>query len=129
MRAEVSILDIDIAHRVSTRNESEGPKPVVCKLVRRLAKRKVMGVRQRASQVNSTSIGLSAENELGRARIFDHLTLKKQNLLFETKKFKVRDHYQFFWAKNCTIYLRKDESSRVIKISDTDTLRRLALDT
>ena len=37
MGAEVSILDIDIAHRVSTRNESEGPKPVVCKLVRRLA--------------------------------------------------------------------------------------------
>ena len=25
MGAEVSILDIDIAHRVSTRNESEGP--------------------------------------------------------------------------------------------------------
>ena len=29
MGAEVSILDIDIAHRVSTRNESKGPKPVV----------------------------------------------------------------------------------------------------
>ena len=31
MGAEVSILDIDIAHRVSTRNESEGPKLVVSK--------------------------------------------------------------------------------------------------
>ena len=29
MGAEVSILDIDIAHRVSTRKESKGPKPVV----------------------------------------------------------------------------------------------------
>ena len=29
-------------------------------------------------------------------------------------------HHQFCWAKNSTIYLRKDESSRVIKISDTD---------
>ena len=29
MGAEVSILVIDIAHRVSTRNESKGPKPVV----------------------------------------------------------------------------------------------------
>ena len=55
MGAEVSILDIDIAHRVSTRNESEGPKPVVCTFVRRLAKGKVMEVRQRASQVNPTS--------------------------------------------------------------------------
>ena len=30
MGAEVSILDIDIVHRVSTRKESEGPKPVIC---------------------------------------------------------------------------------------------------
>ena len=129
MGAEVSILDIDIAHRASTRNESQGPKPVVCKFVRLLAKGKVMEVRQRASQVNPTSIGLYAESELRRARIFNHLTPKKQNLLFEAKKFKERNHYQFCWAKNSTIYLRKDESSRVTKISGTDTLRRLALDT
>ena len=129
MGAEVSILDIDIAHRASTRNESQGPKPVVCKFVRRLAKGKVMEVCQRASQVNPTSIGLYAESELRRARIFNHLTPKKQNLLFEAKKFKERNHYQFCWAKNSTIYLRKDESSRVTKISGTDTLRRLALDT
>ena len=129
MGAEVSIFDIDIAHCVSTRNKSEGPKPVVHKFVRRLAKGKVMEVRQRASQVNLTSIGLSADSELRGARIFDHLTPKKQNLLFEVKKFKEQNHYQFCWAKNSTIYLRKDESSRVIKISDTDTLRRLALDT
>ena len=121
MGAEVSIFGIDIAHLVSTRNESEGPKPVVHKFVRRLAKGKVMEVRQCASQVNPTSIGLSAESELRGARIFDHLTLKKQNLLFEVKKFKERNHYQFCWAKN-SIYLRKDESSRVIKISDADTL-------
>ena len=63
MGTEVSILDIDITHRVSTRNEGEGPKPLVCKFVRRLAKGKVMKVCQRASEVNPTSIGLSAENE------------------------------------------------------------------
>ena len=94
-----------------------------------MAKGKVMEVRQRASQVNPTSIGLSAESELGEARIVDHLTPKKQNLLFEAKKFKERNHYHFCWAKNSIICLRKDESSRVIKISDTDTLRRLASDT
>ena len=130
MGAEVSTLDIDIARRVSTRNESEGPKPVVCKFGRLLAKGKVMEIRQRASQVNPTSIGLSAENELGGARIFDHLTPKKQNVLFEAKKIQRAEHYQFCWAKKSTIYLSgKDESSRVIKISDTDTLRRLASDT
>ena len=41
MGAEVSLQDIDIAHRVSTRHERDGPKPVICKFVRRLAKGKL----------------------------------------------------------------------------------------
>lgn len=125
MGAEVSLQDIDIAHRVSTRHERDGPKPVICKFVRRLAKGKVMEVRQRAAEVNPTSIGLSADTELRGVRIFDHLTPKKQKLLFETKKLKERDHYRFCWAKNSVIYLKKDEGSRAIKITDMDCLRRL----
>ena len=72
MGAEVSIFDIDTVHPVSTRNESEGPKPVVSKFLRRLAKGKVMEVRQRASQINPTVIDLS-DIERGDVRIFDHL--------------------------------------------------------
>ena len=52
MGAEVSLQDIDIAHRVLTRRESDGPKPVICKFVRRLAKGKVMEVRKQAAEVN-----------------------------------------------------------------------------
>ena len=118
--------DIDIAHRVLTRRESDGPKPVICKFVRRLAKGKV---RKQAAEVNPTSIGLSADTKLRRVKIFDHLTPKKQKLLFEAKKLTERDHYRFFWAKNSVIYLKKDEGSRAIKITDVDCLQRLAGET
>ena len=57
------------------------------------------------------------------------LPRRTRTCYWRRKKFKERNHYQFCWAKNSTIYLRKDESSRVTKISGTDTLRRLALDT
>jgi len=46
MGAEISLLDIDIAHHVSTRRERDGPKPIICKFVTRLAKGKVMEVHQ-----------------------------------------------------------------------------------
>ena len=36
MGAEVTIHDIDMAHRVPTREAHGGPKPIVCKFVRRL---------------------------------------------------------------------------------------------
>lgn len=88
-----------------------------------------MEVCQRAAEVNPTSIGLSADNELRGVRIFDHLTAKKQQLLYEAKKLKERDRYRFCWAKNSIVYLRKDEVSRAIKITDMDCLRRLAGDT
>lgn len=80
-----------------------------------------MEVRKQAAEVNPTSIGLSANTELRRVRIFDHLTLKKQKLLFEAKKLKERDHYRFCWAKNSVIYLKKDEGSCAIKITDVET--------
>ena len=115
MGAEVFLSDIDIAHRVPSRQQNGAPKPVICKFVRRLAKASVMETRQSASQVNPSNIGLSADSVLDRVRIFDHLTPKKQHLLFEAKRFKEQNQYRFCWAKNSTIYLRKSEGSRPIK--------------
>jgi len=43
--AEVSIYDIDTAHRVPSRNNNGQPKPIVCRFVRRLAKESVMNHR------------------------------------------------------------------------------------
>ena len=72
MGAEVFLSDIDIAHRVPSRQQNGAPKPVICKFVRRLAKASVMETRQSASQVNPSNIGLSADSVLDRVRIFDH---------------------------------------------------------
>ena len=58
MGAEVSLQDIDTAHRILTRRESDGPKPVICKFVRQLVKGKVMEIRKQAAEVNPTSIGI-----------------------------------------------------------------------
>ena len=86
MGTEVFLSDIDIAHHVPTRQQNGALKPVICKFVRRLAKASVMETRQSASQVNPSNIGLSTDSVLDRVRIFDHLTPKKQHLLFEAKR-------------------------------------------
>jgi hypothetical protein len=45
--ANVSIADIDIAHRVKPRRSNGSqPKPIVCKFFRRLAREQVMAVRR-----------------------------------------------------------------------------------
>ena len=57
----------DIAHRAPARQQNGAPKPIICKFVTHLAK-------VSASQVNPSSIGLSADSVLDRLKIFDHLT-------------------------------------------------------
>ena len=111
--ADVNIGDIDIAHRVPSGSQDGRPRPIICKFGRRIVKGDVMNRRKDTSKVNST------------ARIFDHLTPKQQHILFESKKFKEQNSYQYCWAKNSAVYLRKSSSSRAIRIKSVDDLQNL----
>ena len=96
MGAEVSIRDIDIAHRVSFRDTSRmGPKPIVCKFIRRLARNEVMSKRKEGRSVDPSTIGLHEGNVL----LLDHLTPRLQQLYSDAKEFKLKYGYQFFWRE------------------------------
>ena len=133
MGAEVFLSDIDIAPRVPSRQQNGAPKPVICKFVRRLAKASVMETRQSASQVNPSNIGLSADSVLDRVRISpqkNRISPPKNNTCcLKRKRFKEQNQYRFCWAKNSSIYLRKSEGSRPIKITGIGILQRLVSDT
>ena len=125
MGAEVQLHDIDIAHRISHRNASDGrPKPIACKFTRRLARERVMALRREINKINPSRVGLP-ENSLGHAGLYDHLSPRLQNLLSDAKKLKERFHFSFCWAKNSTIWLRKNEDSRPIAIRNASDLYNL----
>jgi chromosome segregation ATPase len=112
--ADVNLKDIDIAHRVPSRRQDGKPRPIICKFARRIAKEIVMNRRSETSKVNSS------------VRMFDHLTPKNQQILFEARSFKERNDYQFCWTKNSVVYLRKNPSSRAIRIKAVEDLQRLS---
>ena len=71
MGAEVLIRDIDIAHRVSFRDTSRmGPKPIVCKFIRRLARNEVMSKRKEGRSVDPSTIGLHEGTEMSNVLFF-----------------------------------------------------------
>ncbi|XP_068684229.1 uncharacterized protein [Montipora foliosa] len=80
MGAEVTIHDINMAYRVPTREEHGGPKPIVCKFVRRLAR----------NNLRPANLGLAESVNLSNVRIFDHLTPRMQSILYEAKRFKTQ---------------------------------------
>lgn len=118
--------DIDIAHRIPTRNATSGPRPVICKFTRRSMKDQVLNVRKDACKVSATSIGLPAECSMQDVKLFDHLTPQLQQLLVDAKKFQTRNGFRFCWSKNFIVYLRKTEDSRPVLIKSHNDLERLA---
>ena len=127
MGENISIQDIDTAHRVPQRNNTGKPKPIVCRFVRRLVKESLMSHRKEISNVIPAAVGLSEGSSLSSARIYDHLSPRMQAVLFQAKKVKEELHYQYCWSKGPVICLRKDSTSRIIKLksmADLDELKR-----
>ena len=124
--ANITLNDIDTAHRVPSRNSSSNdPKPIICKFVRRIAREEVMSHRREVSNVDPTAVGVNV-GDLSNAMILDHLTPKAQELLSEAKRFKTRYNYAYCWAKNQVIYLRQHENSQPIKVKDRGVLQTMA---
>ena len=125
--AEIHPYDLDIAHRVPSRNASDGrPKPIICKFTRRTARERVMAYRREVNKIAPADIGLRENSSLEHAAIYDHLSPRLQSLLSDAKKIKERYLFSFCWAKNSTIWLRKNESSRPISIKNSTDLSSLA---
>ena len=108
---EISINDIDIAHCVPARKPSNRPNAVICKFVRRLAKEKAMTAKRAVRNVDIQQLGFSSEIDVTNLSIYDHLTPRLQNNLFEAKKFRDAKNLKFCWAKNGFVYLRESETS------------------
>ena len=69
-----------------SRVASSRPNAIICKFVRRLARDEVMAARREVSNLNAEDLGFSGEVEVSHINLYDHLTPRLQELLFESKK-------------------------------------------
>ena len=130
--ADVSASDIDIAHRVPTRNQNgcqrQASQPlsnptIICKFTRRIICDDVLSKRRNINHLLPTNCGFQSENDM-RISIF-HLMPRLQELLYLAKSFKQQGRYKYCWAKDTTIFLRKSDSSRVIRLNTVQDLQKL----
>ena len=111
---DINLHEIDIAHRVPGRQPTNKPNAIICilKFVRRLTKDRVMSLRREACQTCQI-------------RVYDHLTPKTQDLLSQASICKRAYQFKFCWAKNGFVFLRKSESSPIVKLHCIEDLRTL----
>ena len=128
MGAEISESDIDIAHRLANRNNSNFPPLIVCKFTRRIAKFKVMDKKKKIKDVDISKIisRVNSEFDSSNLNIFEHLSPMQQDLLKQTKMFKRENNWAYCWVKNQTILLRQTHNSKIFRIDCTNDLERIA---
>ena len=123
---DVTIHDIDTAHRVPSRRQfPDRPDAIICKFVRRMVKEKAMTMRRNVNKLQASDLGFADHVSLAHLGLYDHLSPRLQNLLYEAKRVKVEQHFKFCWAKNGAVFLRKTDTSRIIKIKSMDDLTDL----
>ncbi|CAB4034889.1 Hypothetical predicted protein, partial [Paramuricea clavata] len=71
--ADVSIYDVDIAHRVPARRQSNRSNAIICKFVRRLAKEKVIAARKQTSNVQPEQLHLPSTTKLDSLQIYQYI--------------------------------------------------------
>jgi uncharacterized phage infection (PIP) family protein YhgE len=122
---DVILQDIDIAHRIPARRSTDRPNAIICKFVRRLAREKVMSARRGVNHLRPSQLGLPQNSQLN-VNIYDHLSPRVQELLYEAKKYQRVNHFQYCWVRNKkTICLRKSETDEIIKLNSLQDLLAL----
>ncbi|CAB4006593.1 uncharacterized oxidoreductase -like isoform X1, partial [Paramuricea clavata] len=60
----VTLQDIDIAHRIPSRRQSDRPNPIICKFTRRLAKATVMSRKKETRKLTAADLGFDRRTRL-----------------------------------------------------------------
>lgn len=110
--------EIDAIHRIPTRSTTN-EEPVIVQFTTRKIRDNFLK-KTKETRINTTDIKISGPQKS--VFINEHLAPKRKQLLMQAKIKKNEKNYKFLWTKGGKIFVRKNETSRVIPIRSLDDL-------
>lgn len=116
--------DIDYIYRKKNNNRerNDKPGPVIASFTRRENKERFLLSRKHRS-LYARELGF--ENSKNQIFINEDLTKQNKDLLWKTRKAKKEKNFKYAWYKLGNIYLRKNDNTAIIKITDELDLAKL----
>lgn len=114
INCQVSPNDISITHRVQhMNNDNNKPRNIIVKFISRRKKEDVLAATKRfkRSNTNTGKPGITIPNLGESIFINEHLSSDNKQLLHHTKEVARNKNYKFVWVRNCTIHVRKNETT------------------
>ncbi|XP_045446714.1 uncharacterized protein LOC123654901 [Melitaea cinxia] len=114
--------DIDFVTRVAPKNnDSKKIKPIVVRFLARWKKDEFLSSTKKL-RLKCTDINISGDSFI---HFNDHLTRTNKALLQRAKSICKEKLYKYVWVKNCTINVRRSDTSPVIHISRVSDLNKI----
>ncbi|CAH0713467.1 unnamed protein product, partial [Brenthis ino] len=116
--------DIDLVTRVASKDKDvKRVKPIIVKFLCRWKKDDFLS-RVRKLKLKCNDIGFSSNNNY--IYFNDHLTSSNKSLLQLVKKTAKEKSYKYVWVKNCSIMVRRSDTSPVLHIANFCDLKKIA---
>ncbi|XP_073948959.1 uncharacterized protein [Choristoneura fumiferana] len=129
---ELRETDVDVIHRVRRFTTTAGdagraadPRPpaIVVRFCQRRRKDELVAAARARRNLTSADAGLPGA--ASPIYVNEHLTAAKKLLLKRARDIKNELSYSYLWVKQCKIYMRKKDGSRIHVISNADDLSKL----
>lgn len=128
-RAEYKFMatDIDFVTRVApSSHDNKQIKPIIVRFLSRYRKDDFLSSVRKLKNLRPRDLGFTDTYSDRLIFFSDHLTKSNKSLLQRAKLASDRS-YKYVWAKNCSIMLRKSDSSKIIHISTNVDLNKIIL--
>ena len=125
---EIVEKDISISHRLKTSESYRGdklqPPPIIVKFTRRVTKETFYKARKKLYNDNVTAkvLGYESDNKIF---VVESLTGKNKDLFHKAYGAKREKGYKFIWTSSGNIFIRKAETSPVVRIRSLKDLDRI----
>ncbi len=129
LQIPITRTDIDIAHRIPRKNNSDSSisvPPIVIKFTRRTKKHEILTAstnkRKTAKEKNNMDVQSTTSNNW---YFTEHLAPNTAKLLNLAKQKAKALKYKFVWVKEGKVYVRKDDGQQAIKITSEPDVSKL----
>lgn len=105
---------IDACHRIKTNNVEKSIK-IILKLTTRQFKNDLLAAARSRRGLKAEDFGYSG-NKTG-IYLNDHLTSTNNKIFYMARQFCKENNYKYCWTKDCKIFVRQNDSSRIYRVT------------
>lgn len=114
-----------LSDNIQSKTPPPEPRPpaIIVKFTRRITKDQLLAAVRARRGLTTADIGLAGPAT--NIYVGDHLTPSNKLLLKQARQLKVDLNYSFLWIRDCKIFLRKNDKSKVIRVQNQSDLDKL----